>query len=101
MWLREVEKYASEKVIVALVGNKIGNSIKLIWTRLINSISDLAHLRTITTEESAEWALAQKIQFCEVSTKSELNEGGIDKLFQWAVDGKQISISIRWSLFND
>uniref|UniRef100_A0A8C3PLV0 Ras-related protein Rab-30 n=1 Tax=Calidris pygmaea TaxID=425635 RepID=A0A8C3PLV0_9CHAR len=61
-WLREIEQYASNKVITVLVGNKI----------------DLADKREVSQQRAAEFSEAQDMYYLETSAKESDN---VEKLF--------------------
>uniref|UniRef100_A0A8C2RGI7 Ras-related protein Rab-30 n=1 Tax=Capra hircus TaxID=9925 RepID=A0A8C2RGI7_CAPHI len=61
-WLREIEQYASNKVITVLVGNKI----------------DLAERREVSQQRAEEFSEAQDMYYLETSAKESDN---VEKLF--------------------
>ncbi|EMP35012.1 Ras-related protein Rab-30 [Chelonia mydas] len=61
-WLREIEQYASNKVITVLVGNKI----------------DLAEKREVSKQRAEEFSEAQNMYYLETSAKESDN---VEKLF--------------------
>ncbi|KAG2457053.1 RAB30 protein, partial [Polypterus senegalus] len=61
-WLREIEQYASNKVVTVLVGNKI----------------DLAEKREVSRQKAEEFAETQSMHYLETSAKESDN---VEKLF--------------------
>ncbi|XP_007443909.2 ras-related protein Rab-30 isoform X3 [Python bivittatus] len=61
-WLREIEQYASNKVITVLVGNKI----------------DLSDKREVSQQRAEEFSRAQDMYYLETSAKESDN---VEKLF--------------------
>jgi len=93
-WLDQVRKFASEQIILVLVGNKSGKTpyyyliliLFQMFTILISTV-DMPN-RAVSPEEVGVWAYENKIQCTEVSAKTGLHEGGVEKLFQWTTDGE-------------
>jgi len=62
-WLKEIERYASDKVNILIVGNK----------------TDLKDKRVVTTLDAREYALNHDIDFLETSAKENTN---VEKFFE-------------------
>jgi hypothetical protein len=59
---------------------------------------DLEKARAVSPEEAEEWAVQQNMQFIEVSARAGQDEGEVNKLFQWAIDGNTTRTSfLLWT----
>ncbi|XP_021782057.1 ras-related protein Rab-30 isoform X3 [Papio anubis] len=80
-WLREIEQYASNKVITVLVAPEVSfdiTSITCISCRFVGNKIDLAERREVSQQRAEEFSEAQDMYYLETSAKESDN---VEKLF--------------------